>query len=483
MTPIIRRRASLSLLLFQSALLTCARAQTAPAPVAPISGPLSLGGAIGGAIAANPTARASAQELTLAQAQLAQARAAAGFGVTLDSSVGGSNANVIQGPPNRESFGTVTNTLTVPLNIGPFGRRTKLGITQAQQQLTAAQARFEAARLELAGQVGTAFYDLLRQRALLQIARATEAEAVRQYVDAGKRFKLGDAPELDVTRARVPVANARAAEFSALNALAVARATLNVLIGQPLDAPLDVQDVPLAATQLDLTLEAARTRAIAFSPSVRAADATVRANETALQIAKRSRDPVLALQGSDIRSNDKTGFSRLDSVQATISIPLSDGGLSKAQRQAAQAALEQARAQAQVARQTTLLAVSAAYLTAQSSQKQLGAALEARDVAQTAYDKTARGYRLGLFPLADVLTAGNELRQARTAYAQALYEAANAVSTLTNTVNSGATTVPASGGAPAVAAPSTTPATTAPAAPVAGTAASSGTAPLAGGAP
>ncbi len=479
---ILRRGKTVGALLLATAMpATYAHAQT----------PLTLDNALNGAITTNPTARASQQELALAGAQLASARAAAGFSVTLDSSLGLSNANVIQGPPNRENFNTLTNTLTVPLNVGPFGRRAKLSISQAEQELLAAQARFDAARLDLVGQVGGAYYNVLRQQALLQIARETEAQAVRQYQDAGKRFKLGDVPELDVTRARVPVANARAAEVGALNALAIARQTLNVLVGQPLDAPIDVEEVPFAATQLPFTLEEARTRAVEFSPAVRAADATVKANEVGLQIAKHSRDPLLALQASDVRSNDQTGFRSLDTVQATISIPLSDGGASKAARKAAQATLEGSRAQAEAARQTTLVAVSAAYLTAQSSQKQLDAAREARDIAQIAYDKTVRGYTLGLFPFADVLTAGNELRLARTAYAQSLYDAANAVSTLGNTVNQGATTLPTPGDGsapavvnPAVSAPPTTvaPNTATAGVPIAGAAASSGTATLAGGA-
>ena len=482
--PFLLRRGKTfgALFLATAALPLYARAQTAA------TAPLSLGGALNSAISANPTARASQQELALAGAQLASARAAAGFSVTLDSSLGLSNANVIQGPPSRENFNTLTNTLTVPLNVGPFGRRAKLSVSQAQQELLAAQARFDAARLDLAGQVGTAYYDVLRQQALLQIARETEAQAVRQYQDAGKRFKLGDVPELDVIRARVPVANARAAEVGALNALAIARQTLNVLVGQPLDAPVSIEEVPFTATQLPFSLEEARSRAVEFSPAVRAADATVKANEVGLQIAKHSRDPLLALQASDVRSNDQTGFRSLDTIQATVSIPLSDGGASKAARTAAQATLEGSRAQAEAARQTTLVAVSAAYLTAQSSQKQLDAAREARDIAQIAYDKTARGYTLGLYPFADVLTAGNELRQVRTAYAQALYDAANAISTLGNTVNQGATVLPGNsdGSAPAVVAPTVSAPTTAPmtGAPNAATAGVPivGEAPLVGGA-
>ena len=54
----------------------------------------------------------------------------------------------------------------------------------------------------------------------------------------------------------------------------------------------------------------------------------------------------------------------------------------------------------------------------------------ARDVAQTAYDRTVQGYAAGLFPLTDVLDAQTVLVQARIAYAQAVYEAAAAVSAL-----------------------------------------------------
>src|SRR5207247_1961541 len=160
------------------------------------------------------------------------------------------------------------------------------------------------------------------------------------------------------------------------------------------------------------------------------ADASVRANEAALRSARRWREPALSLQAFDLRSGDKTGFSREDTVQAAVTFPLSDGGLGRAKTREAAAALEQARAQAEAARRSTLVTVSGAYLTAQSSARQVEAVRVAQEIAQTSYEKTVLGYRNGLFPLTDVLNAQSALTQARIAHRQALYDAAVAISTL-----------------------------------------------------
>src|SRR5439155_21686540 len=117
--------------------------------------------------------------------------------------------------------------------------------------------------------------------------------------------------------------------------------------------------------------------------------------------------------------------------------PLADGGLGRAQVREAEAGLAQAREQAEAARRQTLATVSSAYLTAESSRQQVAAAQVARDVAQDAYPKTVLGYQAGLFPLTDVLAAQSTLTQAQIAYAQAVYDAAAAVSALQNAVGEG----------------------------------------------
>jgi len=342
---------------------------TAPQPPpAQAAGPpaLTLNQAVSAALASDPAARAAVQQLAQAQARLGQVQAQRRSSITFNSTVSGSNASVIQPPPSSETFGTLQNTLTVPLPIGQRGRYT---VRQADQQLSAAQAQYQAARLALAGQVTAAYYDLLRKQALM--------------------------------------------------AMAVAQQTLNDVTGRPIDALPRIADITGPPPVLPYTLVQARALAVQRSADVRAADATVRADEAALEAARLYREPAVSPQAIDIRSNDQTSFSRQDTLQASLTAPLSEGGLGR----------EQVRE----------------------------AALAARGIAQLTYDKTILGYQNGLFPIINVLTAQNALAQACIAYVQALYDAASSESALEAAVSGGTVgnsaapgtgTAPGNGGTP-----------------------------------
>lgn len=404
---------------------------TVQTPAAPPA-PFTLASATAMAFTSNPVPRAAQFQIVQAQQRLAQAQAQQRWAVSFSSSVSGSNATIYE-PRGDVTFGQIVNSVNIPL---PVSRKGRLAITQATAQVAAAQAQFDSARLTLAGQVSTAYYDLQRKGALLKAAQETLAAANRQVTDAEKRFRAGDAPELDVLRARVPVATAQASVYQAENAVRVAEGTLNSLLGRPLDSPVPLTDnaTDTPITALPFALEEARAQASENRPDLRAAEATVRAAEIGVSVARTGRDPLYSLQASDTRSNDKTGFTRLDSVGATITLPLSDGGLTKAQVKEADAGLEAAKAQLLVARQTVEATLYSAYRNAEASLRQIEAARTSQELAQTAYEKATRGYQTGLFPLTDVLSAQSALTQARIAYVQAVYDAAAAVATLNNAV-------------------------------------------------
>ena len=397
--------------------------------------PLTLAQVTALAASASPSLTAAQQSVLQAQARVGQAQAQRRLSITFNSTASLSAASVYQPPPTYETFGTLQNTLTVPL---PLGRRSGLAVTQALEQRGAASAQLDSARLSVAGQAAADYYDLLRKNALLAVALETLAEDQRALGDVQKRTQAGDAAPLDALQAQVPVEAALAALEGAENDQAVARETLNSLLGRPLDSLLTLADVPPSSLILSYTLDQAEASALKRSPDLRAAEATVRADQAGVAAARLYRDPALSLQAIDIRSKDVTSFRSEDTVQAAVTLPLSDGGLGKAQVQEAQAALAGAKAQVEVIRRQTLAAVSAAYLTAQSRRRQVQAALASQTIAQITYDKTRLGYRSGLFPLLQVLTARAALTQARIAYTQAVYDSAAASTTL-STAFAGAT--------------------------------------------
>ncbi len=422
----------------------CAAAQT----VQPT--PLTLAQITQMASQASPSLTAAQQNVAQAQARVGQALAQRRLQITFNSTASLSGASVYQPPPTYETFGTLQNTLTVPL---PLGRRPGLAITQAQEQQGAVLAQLDSARLALAGQAASAYYDVLRKQALLAVAQQTLAENQRALNDVQKRNAAGDTAQIDVLQAQVPVASAQAALDGAESDLAVADETLNSLLGRPLDAPLLLADIPANALALPYTLAQAEQFALSRSPDLQAAEATIRADRAAIAAARLYREPLYSLQAIDIRSKDVTSFRSEDTVQAAVTLPLSDGGLGRAQVLEAQAALAGASAQREVVRRIVVAGVSAAYLTAQSRRRQIASARTARDIAQITYDKTTLGYRNGLFPLLQVLTARAALTQARIAYTQAVYDAAAASATL-STAFAGAVPTPLPATAP-IAAPST----------------------------
>lgn len=434
--------------------------------------PLTLAQASALAAQSSPSLTGAAQSLAQARARVGQALAGRRFQITFNSTISGSNASVYQPPPTQETFGTLQNTLTVPL---PLGARPGLAIRQAQAQFGAAQAQYDAARLALAAQVASAYFDLLRRQALRTVAQETLASDRRALSDARRRQAAGDVAQIDVLQAQVPVASAQAALDGAENDLAVARQTLNSALGRPLDGDLLIADVVAAAPLPSYTLDQARAFAVERSPDIRAADATVRADEAALSAARLYREPAFSLQAIDIRSKDVTSFSRQDTLQAAVTLPLSDGGLGREQVREAEAALAGARAQAAGTRRTVLAGVSAAYLTAGSRRRQAAAALTTQRIAQETYDKTRLGYRNGLFPLINVLNAQAALTQARIAYTQAVYDAAAAAAGLSAAFQGAATAAPGPS-APATPAPTTT-------APGAGGTGANGTSPAGAGGP
>ncbi|HEY3998775.1 MAG TPA: TolC family protein [Candidatus Xenobia bacterium] len=390
-----------------------------------VAQPWTLPQAEANALSSNPSAGSARQQVRQAQARVQEAQAGLHPQLTFTTQLGGSSADVLQPPPPYETFYTFSNSLNLTI---PVGSRPGLLVAQAESQLAATQAQSQSARRTLVGQVVTAYFNILKDAALLEVARETEAEARRQLDDAQKRQRAGDVPELDVIKAQVPVTTAEATVLTAANTLHVAQITFNDLMGQNAADVPTLQDVALG--QVPWPLEEAQKIALARSPEVTAAQANVQADAAALASARHYHTPTLTVSATDLRSSDVTAFSREDTVQAQAVFPVSDAGLGKAQVREAEAALEGARFGLATARKAALLNSGTAWANAQTLLAQVDVARTAQTTAQISYEKTREGYQNGLFPLTDVLAAASTLTQARLNYIAARYDAAAAVETL-----------------------------------------------------
>ena len=109
-----------------------------PAPAQTAGGEaLTLAQATTLALGVSPSVAIAEQGLAQARARSGQAQAQRGFQITFNSTASLSNGAVYQGPPTQETFGSLQNTLTVPL---PFSPRLSALQRQAQSQTEAATA-------------------------------------------------------------------------------------------------------------------------------------------------------------------------------------------------------------------------------------------------------------------------------------------------------------------------------------------------------
>lgn len=374
----------------------------------------------------SPAVEAAENNAGAALARTNEARAANKPQVLLNSSASVSNGAIYQPPPAQETFTAVQNTISVPLVIGNRG---KFLIGQAVTLYNGASAQVLSARRTILLQAAAAYFNFLSQQSLLENAKLTLSQAQSDLDVATKRLAAGAAPQLDVIKSETPVYTAQAAVLQAEGGQQSARAALNQAIGQPLDEPVSVEDVT-SSPAIDFTIDTACNQAKLHSPEVSAAEDTLAAAKFNTLAQRLSRVPQAALQASDARSKDATGFSRLDTIGISITVPLDDSGLSKGQLQESQFAQSAARSNLELTNRDIQLQTTQAYLLAQAAIGQIGFYSDAAITAQSVLDKTRQGYAAGLTPVTDVITAETSLNQARIARDQAVYGAALAAENL-----------------------------------------------------
>lgn len=384
---------------------------------------MGLAEAVAVAMAANPAVRAARGQAGQAAARVNEAVAGTRITITFSSTVAGSNADVAQPPPSGETFASMQNAITLPI---PIGSKPGLAVAQARAQDAAARAAYDGVCMDVTNEVIGAYFAVLADQAQLADAHLTLEQAQRQLDATRLRYNAQDVPDLDVIRAQAPVDEAQAGVLQAQSTLTVSEQTFNSVIGRAVDTVVSLQSPPDVLPDIDVTPDEAASRAVARSSDLAAALASEDAASAALKAARRWREPSLALQAIDARTGDVTSLSRQDTIQATVTAPLSDGGLATGQASEAQAALDTARAQADQARLTAETAAAADYENARAARLVAAAAKDALDVAQLASDKTALGYKNGLYSLTDVLSAQEDLAQQRNSYTRALFDAGTA---------------------------------------------------------
>lgn len=294
----------------------------------------------------------------------------------------------------------------------------------AEAQVGAARGSFDDFRLELRAQVKEAFAETVLAQHTAQVSTQNFATARSLVESAQLRVESGEAPALELIKARVELLNVIKESHRAGNRLAIANAALNSLLGGALEPGFELVEAPprpAPSYELDQLLE----RALVRHPLIARQEQAVAAAGYTLSQERHARVPDLTVIGSTGEEIDK----RSSSIGLALSIPL----LSQRQGEIATARAAEARAHAELAQTRLELTklVTQAYETYRIAADQvaifesglLRQADEALRIAQLSYQQ-------GELDLLNLLDAQRVQRATLLQYYEAQFELQTAVARL-----------------------------------------------------
>lgn len=370
--------------------------------------------ALGAAYANNPTLLAQRAKLRITDEQVVQALSNWRPTVEMvgDAGTSQTESNVWT---NRRQFRD-PRSLSFTLDQDLYrGGRTIAATREAENTVKAERARLLVVEQAVLRDAATAFVDVVRDQAVLELNIKNEQRLARQLKATRDRFRVGEVTRTDVSQAESRLARALADRSQAQGDLEISRAAYRNVVGEApgrLSAP-----APLGA--LPSSWEDAIGIAVAESPNVIAADFDARASADNADEVRGELLPRVSLEGSAKRAFDTAGEeSRVDTLEAsvTLTVPLYQSGAIYSRLRAARQTVGQQRLLVDEARRAAAESATRAWESLQTAQARIRAFNAEIEAAEIALEGVEREAAVGLRTVLDVLDAEQELLDASVSF-------------------------------------------------------------------
>ncbi|MBI3795494.1 MAG: TolC family protein [Deltaproteobacteria bacterium] len=314
-----------------------------------------------------------------------------------------------------------------------FGR-TLDSIRAAIADVEASNADLDTTRQTVILNTKQAYYSVLANQRLLQVADETVRQNQKHLEEAQARYQVGLAPRFDVTQAQVQLSTAQLNQVIARNNVALARETLRTAMGVIGPFPVVLVDTLQRGT-LTLNDEALLTQAYTHRPELRSIQAQQRA----------AADQVSALQKQylpSVSGNAQYNWSgREYPLQqgwlwgVTLTFPLFNDFLTVGQVGEAKANLRGLQAQEDNLRQQIALEVRQSFLTVRQAEESIGVSEQTVGQAQENLAIAEGRYAAGVGNIIELTDAQVSLTSAEANNIQALSTYKTAVAQLEKAIN------------------------------------------------
>ncbi|MCE5286737.1 MAG: TolC family protein [Pelosinus sp.] len=268
----------------------------------------------------------------------------------------------------------------------------------------------------------TAYFSVLQAKNMEKVNQETVDSLTAHLNNVQAQYGVGVVAKSDVLRSEVELASAKQNLTKAQNAYDVAVATLNNIIGEPLDTANEYSD-DFNHDSYDVSLEDSIKAALTNRPEIAQAQNNIEIAEAGVRVAKSGDLPTVNLSGTTgVNGNSFPGNNDNWSVGLTASWNIFDAGLTSAKVKEARTSTDKALAAQKQTSDAIELEVRQAYLGIAEAQQRIQTAQVAIDKASEDMNIAQTKYQAGVGTNLDVIDAQLALTQAKTNYTQAFYD-------------------------------------------------------------
>ena len=378
---------------------------------------LSLEESVALALKNNPAVKIAEAEKFSAQGGVQAAKAGKLPKISLNHTETRTDTGKVGDPSNNFDNKAI---LTLPLYTGGKAEssieKAKLGLKNAEQgiSLSKQQLKLDAT---------TGYFGLLQARNMVQLNQESVDRLAAHLKNVQLQYEVGTVAKTDVLRSEVELANAQQNLIKAQNNYDLAVASLNNVIGMPLETEIVVKE-ELKHEKFNTSLDDSIKCALEKRPDFMVANTGIDLAKKDISIAKAGHRPTVSFSGyqgwndKEFPGDDNSNWQ----LSLTASMDIFDSGATSGKVKQAEAGLDKAQEQARQKKDAVQLEVRSAYLNMQEAEKRIQTSKVAVEKAEEDYKIAQVRYSAGVGTNLDVIDAQVALTQAKTNYVQALYD-------------------------------------------------------------
>ncbi len=295
-------------------------------------------------------------------------------------------------------------------------------LQSAHSGISAAKSDLESMEEKVAAQVARAYLAAIRADTDVEMTKANVTLSQAVLNQAENQKGAGTGTGIEITRARVLLANDQQRLLVAENKRRSAHLQLLRVMNQPMNLELDLIDKLGYAPVDAVTLEQARAQALAERPDLKAQQQRETGSRLAASATKMERIPTLSVFGDyGTIGSGFDNFLPTRTVGVALRVPIFDGGRRDYRRAEAASQYRAEMVRTRELREQIELAVRLALDALHSAEEQVKVARDGLQLSENELAQARRRYDAGVSYSLEVTDAQTRLERARDNQTEALY--------------------------------------------------------------